>query len=380
MHLDEEGFYRPSVDEALCNDCGLCTTVCYKFDNGVKITSDDQLSKKPLYAAWSLDDKVVRNTTSGGIGDLLARELVAEGYKVVGVTYNVEKDCAEHKIASTEADLDAFRGSKYIQSYTLDAFKEVVATCRNEKYAVFGTPCQIYALNKLATQRKVRDHFFFVDLYCHGCPSLLAWNKYLKGVKERVGVDNADCVSFRSKIRGWGNFYVVVVVVDGKPIYISSKANDNFYELFFSDQILNEACSDCQLRSTLEYTDIRLGDFWGKKYLDNHRGVSAVAVATSVGAGIFAKLKSKIHSEECSYPELHPWQSWGRVYQVNEEIRETVIKSLKNPKEDINDAVKILRKKQGVSSNIKRIIKTVAAYFPVGLLSNLKRIKYKFHV
>lgn len=53
MHLDEEGFYRPSVDEALCNHCGLCTMACYKFDNGVKMTSDDQLSEKPLYVAWS---------------------------------------------------------------------------------------------------------------------------------------------------------------------------------------------------------------------------------------------------------------------------------------------------------------------------------------
>ncbi len=52
MHLDDEGFYRSSVDETLCKDCGLCTTVCYKFDNKVKMTLKDQLSEKRFYADY----------------------------------------------------------------------------------------------------------------------------------------------------------------------------------------------------------------------------------------------------------------------------------------------------------------------------------------
>lgn len=377
MKLDEEGFYRPEIDAKLCNDCGLCTTVCYKFDDDVHMTSDEDLERKSLFAAWANDDDAIRNSTSGGFGDLLARQLLKDGYKVVGVAYNYEKERAEHQIADTDEQLYAFRGSKYIQSYTFDAFKEIVANCRSEKYAVFGTPCQIYALNRMATQRKVRDHFFFVDLYCHGCPSLNVWTKYQADIKKRVGVNKIDSVSFRSKIRGWGNFYVVVVVVDGKPVFISSKANDKFYELFFSDQILNSACGDCKLRSTMEYTDLRLGDFWGKKYLDNHRGVSAVAVATPMGGGIFTTLKPQIHTELCSWHELHPWQSWGRAYQVNESLRSKILASLNNSQEDINDAVKALRHGQPASANIKRIIKTVVAYFPIGLLSWMRKIKYK---
>ena len=31
MQLDEQGFYRPQVDEAQCVDCSLCTKVCYIF-------------------------------------------------------------------------------------------------------------------------------------------------------------------------------------------------------------------------------------------------------------------------------------------------------------------------------------------------------------
>lgn len=375
IQLDCDGFYRPALDDSLCNDCGLCTTVCYKYDNDVLITSSNELEGKPLFAAWSNDDELVKQTTSGGIGDLLAHQLQQEGYKVVGVIYNEDRTRAEHSVAKCENDILSFRGSKYIQSYTYDAFKQVVDNCRNEKYAVFGTPCQTYALNRLVTKRNVRGNFFFVDLFCHGCPSLYAWTKYQKKIKEKIGIEKFDQVIFRSKVKGWGAFYVVVVV-DGKPVFIGDKVNDKFYELFFSDQILNESCHDCKLRSTLEYTDIRLGDFWGKKYLKNYRGVSAVSVSTERGKEVFNSIKNQITLEVCKYEVFLPWQSWGKTYVTDSNIRDAVLNSLKNPSEDIDNAIKVLHKNQTVLNNIKRIAKTMLSIFPLRVLNLMKRIKY----
>lgn len=375
MQLDGEGFYRPVIDASLCNECGLCTTVCYKFDPEVKMTNEEGLKQKPLFAAWATDDDVVRKTTSGGIGDLLAHLLLNEGYRVVGVIYNENDIRAEHRIATTEDELESFCGSKYIQSYTFDAFRDVVANCRNEKYAVFGTPCQIYALNRLATQRKVRDQFFFVDLYCHGCPSLHAWTKYQSEIKKRIGVNRFDSVIFRSKIRGWGGFYVVVAA-DGKPVFVSKKANDKFYELFFSNHVLNDACTDCSLRGTLEYTDIRLGDFWGHKFVNNQRGVSAISLATQEGEEKFRKLQSITYSH-CSYDEFLPYQSWNLTYKVDMENRKEILASLSNPDEDINNAIAVLRQHQGFATKVKRYIKTLLAIFPLGVANSVKKIVYK---
>lgn len=375
IKLDKEGFYRPVVDESLCNDCGLCTSVCYKYDKEVLMTAPEGLDGKPLFSAWSNNDELVKQTTSGGIGDLLVRQLQKEGYKVVGVVYNENETRAEHKIARSEDDLCGFRGSKYIQSYTFDAFKEIVENCRNEKYAVFGTPCQIYALNRLATKRKVRNNFFFVDLYCHGCPSLHTWTKYQSAIKKSVGVNRFDSVTFRSKIRGWGGFYVVVVV-DGNPVFVSKKANDQFYELFFSNQVLNDACTDCSLRGTLEYTDIRLGDFWGHKFLDNQRGVSAISLATDKGKEVFERLH-QVTCARCSYDEFLPYQSWNLTYRVDAENRKAVLASLANPDEKINNAIAVLRQHQGFATKVKRYIKTVLAMFPLGLTNSVKKIVYK---
>ena len=283
IRLNEDGFYRPYVNTESCNDCGVCTTVCYKFDESIKLTSEDERKQKQLYAAWSLDNDVHANTTSGGIADVLAKELFDEGYRVVGVVYDTDKNIAKHQCVDSRDKLKLFRGSKYIQSYTIDGFREIVCNCRKEKYAVFGTPCQIYAIDRMATRRDVRDHFVLIDIYCHGCPSMLLWNKYKEKISNTTGIASWESVQFRSKKKGWGNYIFEIKADNGQTLYESNGQKDAFYELFFSDMILNDACYDCQSRSTLEYTDIRLGDFWGPKYLGLRKGVSAVAIATGWG-------------------------------------------------------------------------------------------------
>ncbi len=373
IELNSNGFYRPQVDNDLCIDCGICTKVCYKYDNGIKTTSTKDLEQKPLYAAWATDDELIKQTTSGGLGDLLACQLISEGYQVVGVVYNDDKGRAEHSIAKSTDETLPFRGSKYIQSYTLDAMREIVNHCKQQRYAVFGTPCQIYALNRWAEIKKVRENFLFIDLYCHGCPSLHAWTKYQQYIKDKLHINHFDKVEFRSKVKGWGTFYVVVVVVNGKPVFISNPKEDGFYELFFSDQVLNEGCHDCQLRSTLEYTDIRLGDFWGKKYINNHRGISGVSLATKRGAELFEKILNKIESEHCEYDAFLPYQSYGKVYHPNPIARTAVLQSLKDNTQTIDDAVRAFRKHQSFKGKMKRHIKSILYHLPLGVTDFLKR-------
>lgn len=374
IELNENGFYRPVVDSDRCTDCGLCTKVCYKFDEDVKITKPELIEKTHLYAAWSNDDEIVRNTTSGGIGDVLAHELLKQGYKVVGCVYDEEKIRAEHRIATEEGDLVPFRGSKYIQSYTFVALKEVVRNCRHEKYAVFGTPCQIYALNRIAEMKRVRDQFVFVDFYCHGCPSHYAWNKYQAYIKEKIGVKRFDKVEFRSKIKGWGTF-IVAVYGKNRKLYNSSNNLKGFYDLFFCDQILNDGCHDCLLRGTLEYTDIRMGDFWGKKFLKNTRGVSGVSVVTERGRYVFdAATRLNVTTQECEYKDFLPWQSYGKIYQPRPEARRMILESLRDANQDVWDACKVVYRTQTSKERLVRYVKNILALFPISVMNRIKKI------
>ena len=375
IKLNPDGYYRPVIDDSLCVNCGVCMSVCYKYDNDFLSSTAESLKDKKLFSAWARDEKVLMSTTSGGIADILAHHLLQKGYKVVGVLYNDKKNRAEHHVAEQPEQLIPFRGSKYIQSYTIDSFKEVIKNCRYAKYAVFGTPCQIYALSRWADKRHLEENFFFVDIYCHGCPSSLVWNKYLEYIKKNSGYSTFDSLTFRSKKKGWGT-YCIEAMVNGESVYLSKK-NDKFFELFFSDYLLNDSCYNCNFRSSFEYSDIRLGDFWGIKYIGNRRGVSAVTISSSIGKTIFDEIDNSIEYSECKLIDFLPNQGWNKQYPIYKDGREVVFNALKNEGTTIDDVIEVLRSNQGVTKSLIRTIKLILSYLPSPLSDSIKRLVYK---
>ena len=372
IKLNEEGFYRPYVDKDKCTDCGLCTKVCYKYDDEVKVTSLAETSEIDVYSAQHLSDSLLDKVTSGGVADALAKEFIAQGYVCIGVIYNKDNHRAEHCIATTTEETDAFRGSKYIQSYSIDAFRELVKNVRTTKYAVFGLPCHIYAVNKYLTLRSLRESCILVDLFCHGCPSMYVWMKYERELRRQVKNEKISDVQFRSKVKGWGAFHVVLEV-DGQKKIVSTPKNDEFYSLYFSDMILNDACSDCKLRSTMEYTDIRLGDFWGKKYLYNKRGVSAVAITTERGKHAYEAIKNQFISEKSSMKEVLVKQSYGKVYLPNPNLREMMLDALRDGDKTLKEVENLYYRNQGFLPNLKRLIKLIDWYLPFSLIRLIRR-------
>ena len=373
IRLNKDGFYRPYLDENKCVDCGLCTKVCYKFDKDIQITSIENEKKIQVHSAQYKSEALLEKVTSGGVADALAKELVNQGYTCIGVTYNDDHHRAEHAIASTEKETDAFRGSKYIQSYSLNAFKQLVKNTRTTKFAIFGLPCHIYAAHKFLSLRKQRENCILIDLFCHGCPSMLVWDKYEQRIKKQVNNKKFDEVQFRSKVRGWGTFYVVVVV-EGVKAFISSPKQDEFYSLFFSDHVLNDACSDCKLRSTMEYTDIRLGDFWGKRFLNDRKGVSAIAITSERGKNLFDAIKGKFKTEASDMNEVLVKQSYGKIYHPNLELRKKMLDTLRDDNKTLKDVVCMYYRKQGLSLKAKKLLKTINWYLPFDLTRLLKRL------
>lgn len=363
ISLNEEGFYRPIIDTNKCVECGICKSVCYKYYDIPSYSDVDNLVN---YAASADSEEVVANTTSGGLGDILCEQLINDGYLCVGVDYDLEKNIAITKIASSRNETYGFRGSKYIQSYTFDAFKEVLKSHLDDKVAVFGTPCHIFAINKYLKKRNKRDNFILIDIYCHGCPSMLIWEKYLSNIQKETNEKNFDSISFRSKAYGWGNYYVAQMKKNGRVLFTSPKIKDKFYTLFFSDALLNEACYDCQLRSTMDSTDIRIGDFWGKKYISNSRGVSLVTInpLSRNGLELFEKVKTKVSCTLHQSDECIPYQSWGHCYYIDENLRRKLLSSLIDPAISINETVNIYRSSLPFSAKLKQLVKDIILILP----------------
>lgn len=295
IRMNEDGFYEPSIDDPnICTDCGLCSSVCsFLYD-------DLASSSRPLvsYGAWSRDSNVRRKCSSGGVGFEIGKHLISEGYKVCGVKYNAKKNIAEHFIASSVTELIPSIGSKYIQSYTVNAFKEIK---RKEKYLVTGTPCQIDSFRRYIKKFHCEDNFILMDFFCHGVPSANLWSKYCREVKKKIGT--ITYVSWRNKFSGWDDSWATSIDGgrQGKPIswkesynlllagngnFVNSRRSqgDVFFKAFLSDTCLSSACLDkCKYKFDKSSADIRIGDAWSKYYANNEQGVNAVICFTEKG-------------------------------------------------------------------------------------------------
>lgn len=287
IRLDKDGFYQPIISEPVkCNKCGLCVFVCSYLDNVISLKQSEKVEG---YAAWSNNEVIRYNSSSGGVGFELGRLLLSKGYKACGVRYNVKKQRAEHFIAENEQEYQASVGSKYIQSYTASAFS---AFKKDEKYFVTGTPCQIDSLRRYIRQKKMEDNFVLMDFFCHGVPSMLMWDKYLQLV-EKIIEGKVSHISWRSKQTGWHDSYIMDA--NGGEYSSLFSGGDLFYKMFLSDSCLGKACYDnCKYKALASSADIRIGDLWGNTYGHDEKGVSAVLALTFQGRELIESLKEHV--------------------------------------------------------------------------------------
>lgn len=300
--LNKEGFYMPVIDVTKCVNCGACLSVC--ANNYTALAQES----KPLksWAAWSNDDKVRHKCSSGGIGFEIAKYLIERGFHIVACRYNVEKERAEHFIANNVQELVQSIGSKYIQSYTPDAFTRIN---RKEKYLVIGTPCQIDSFRRYIKRFHCEDNFVLMDFFCHCVPSMFAWKAYAKMQEKKVG--KITYASWRNKFEyGWHDSWIMGMdgektskpinwhdsynmLIRGKKSYVQSRKSqgDLFYKLFLGDVCLGFQCEkSCKYKYDKSSADIRIGDLWGKTYRHDEKGVSALTVFTPIGEEVVSEL------------------------------------------------------------------------------------------
>lgn len=369
IRLDNEGFYKPVVDEEKCVECGLCKKSCHKYDDSL-IQSDEVVA---CYAAVNKNENQLRSSSSGGISRVLMEECIARGYKVFGCAYDVESNIAKSIVASTIEELDQFYGSKYFQSYTVEGFNEVLKDRSEQKYAIFGTPCQIYAFSQTNKYKRKPDNYFLVDIFCHGCPSFNLWSSYLKYTNKVTGCNSFKKISFRSKTRAWHE-YCFDFFTD-KSKFTSKKSGDPFYELFFGNDIMNLACYSCNSRSSMAYADIRIGDYWGEKYDTNTKGVSAVVVKSLRGEELFNSIKNKLTIEETSLDHIVKDQSYGKTHKYNAARRDYLMKSLVDGS-DLKDVKKHYIRMLPASVRIKKQAKAIIKLCPKSIYFPIKKIMH----
>lgn len=303
LKLNHDGFWEPKiVNEDKCIDCGICLRVCsFNADDVVLNTT----FKNKAYAVSCKDNMIIQNSTSGGFAFVLAKRLFEEGFLSCVVKYNYEKHIAEHYIAQNENELLLSQGSKYLPSFTEEAFKKLL-NINSQKILIVGCPCQIDSLRRFFRLRKREDNVLLVDFYCHGVPSYLMWKKYLTYAYSRVG--NINEIKWRSKINGWQNSTTMHVKGENGEFYSPYSSGDYFYNFFLGDRCLGKSCYDhCKFKRD-SAADIRIGDLWGKKYMHSSEGVSAVKIQTMLGENYFNLIADLLNCETVDIKTLEEGQ------------------------------------------------------------------------
>lgn len=286
MEKNYQGFYYPTVNERKCVNCGKCLQQCaFNAEN----REEPGTFIQETYAVKHYIDAVRAASRSGGIFTALSDVILDAGGVVYGCALENNRE-AVHIRATTKLQRDQLRGSKYIQSKTMDIWDNLKADLDAGLWVLFsGTSCQVDAVRSFCRGANC-EKLLLVDIVCHGVPSPMVWGDYLDYLSAKQGAQILR-VDFRDKKRfGWSDHKETVVFDDG-----SVCSGETFKRLFYDHYILRRDCFDCPYRNLKRVSDITIGDCWGiadhyKNFYDE-QGVSLVLINSKKGREFFSKLQ-----------------------------------------------------------------------------------------
>lgn len=293
VESDSQGFLCPVIDKSKCVSCGKCAESCPIL----REKKETIYSEPKCYAAWSKDENIRFQSTSGGVFTHLAQSVIEDGGTVVGARYKSDQ-LVEHALIRKKEEIEQLRQSKYVQSEIGFIFREIEKELKSEKTLLFvGTPCQCAGLK--AFLEKDYENLFLCDFICRGVNSPLVYVKYLRELEEKYG-SKVKRVWFKNKTFGWNNFATKIIFEDGQE-YIADRETDPFMLGYIKSKTtlyMRDSCYKCQFKGANRPVDITLGDFWGvEKYFPNietKNGISVVLVHTEKGKLFFNKTTDRL--------------------------------------------------------------------------------------
>lgn len=323
LRKNEDGFISHVLDPKKCVNCGLCEQVC-PFVNASPVS----LRKaRALFAGKAADRAEVRRSSSGGAAHALARFMAGQGAYVAGCAYDPHTDSASHVIVPPEdgAGLDALRGSKYLQSDIAPVMREVLSLAKRKKVLLVCLPCQAAGADLLLRRGGVRENVLLADLICHGVPSSHLWTRYLEERAEKDGVGPHPAASFRSENGGWRRR---TLELTGAKSYRREERKDDFYAFFRRGFCDMKTCFDCPFRAS-SAADLRLGDYWGDRFLQDGDGVSMIVAVTPAGENAVRALTDAGLLKTEAFPLEEYWSVQFPYNRPEPVFRETLLRDLR---------------------------------------------------
>lgn len=290
MKEDRKGFLAPVIDSSLCTNCGLCAKHCPVLNMDYVRKYKE---KQPDCYAMMADDKIRKQSSSGGMFTVLAEYVLSKGGLVCGASYTEDFTAVEHVIVDSKDKLNQLRGSKYVQSNTKQTYKTIEERLKQGGWALYtGTPCQIAGIRTYL--KKDYENLILVDIVCHGVPSPKVYRKYLQEKAKGRKLVKSD---FRDKtFWGWGT--ATSFFFDDGSTYRGDCYRDEYWRAFLGGLSTRECCGKCEYANIKRIGDFTIGDFWGvgmlDKTCDDGQGTSLVMANSQKAKDLMDQIGGKI--------------------------------------------------------------------------------------
>lgn len=266
MRADWRGFRYPHIDSSKCVDCGLCQKQC---PGNKKETKPFEFGR--CFAFQEKNATYLQHASSGGAFGVIARYVLQQGGIVFGAamdeTYHIN-----YKAVETLEGLKSLHGSKYVQSYVHDAYRQVKDCLAHQRMVLFcGCPCQVAGLK--AFLKKDNEKLITMDLICHGVPSQPYFRAYVNDLLKHNA--HITAFRFRGKRTASGEMDKTHIGFYNKDFYMT-------YYLFGKGY--RSSCYHCRFAGGERPGDFTIGDFWNNKAMhfpmNEEKGSSLVLVNT----------------------------------------------------------------------------------------------------
>lgn len=251
MRIDWRGFKYPQIDNNVCVDCGLCRKVC-------SVDNEHKPFVFPYAKAFVEDDKkYLANASSGGAFGVIARYILGKGGIVFGACMDDNYD-VNYIGVETIDDLPKIQGSKYVQAYVGDTYRQVKQALKAGRYVFFcGCACQVDGLKHYL--RKDYDQLLTMDLICHGVPSQPYFKAYVKDLLKRKAKQGITTFHFRWKPE---TCCETLNTCFPKNMYLGFHNKDYYMTYFLWGKGYRDSCYSCRYAGGARPADFTVGDFW----------------------------------------------------------------------------------------------------------------------
>lgn len=303
IHLDDEGFEYPEINQDLCVNCHLCQNVCpvLQYEKNTEkrnLNCDVQcgfVARNRNYA-----QRLV--SSSGSIFPPIAEWILDNDGIVVGAAFD-ENFSVVHKVITDKSDLPSLQGSKYLQMrIDRETFILIRRELQNGRKVLYsGMACQVEGLKSFLG--KEYDNLYTIDLICMGIPSYRVWHEYLNAFFPN---ENIKSINFKDKRIGWDSF--TFRIETNKRQYLEKGMHNLYLQSMFRSWNMRLSCFQCPFKKAVRISDFTLADAWGVSkqcpQINDNKGLSSIVIHSSKALNLWNEIESKFDRINVSIDDI----------------------------------------------------------------------------